>query len=112
MEKCEVLDVEYVKSDVVKLQGKRDVINPYLKKGYHLSDESNGNYRLEKSAEVNVTIKNDSGSCTSNIKNEVVDHYKRQKITEKLANDFKQDIKNGKVGIYKDDNGELVIKNN
>ena len=108
MEKCEVIHVNYEKSDTIEKQGKRKEIEKYLKQGYSEKVERNGYRVLVKPAKVNVDLKNTSGSYTFDMKDEIVDYYNKERISEKLVKNFEQDIGTGKISISVD-NGNPVI---
>ena len=91
MEKCEVIKVNYEKSDTIEEQGKRGKIEKHLKKDYYIKEERNGYWVLVKPVKVNVDLKNTSGSYTFNMRDEIVDYYKKEKISEKLAKKFEQE---------------------
>ena len=46
MEKAENISIQYVASDSIQMQGKKQDINPYLKTGYHIKEERNGYWVL------------------------------------------------------------------
>ncbi len=108
--KCENIFIEYEPSDTIEKQGKRGDIQKYLKKGYYIKEERNGYWVLVKSSKVIINISNSSGNWTFDIKQDILDFYEKKKISEKLVEKFKQDIKDDKVSIYMDEKGNYDIR--
>ncbi|EOE7347268.1 hypothetical protein ACKTMU_003587 [Clostridioides difficile] len=112
MERCEIYSVEYQPSSTIKKQGTRSDIDKYTKIGYRVTRNSYGNWILQKDAKVYVKIKNSSGIKTFDMRYDIVIFYSRERISEALVLNFKQDIRNGIVSIYMDENGYYEIKHN
>lgn len=112
MEKCSVIYVKYEPSDTIERQGKRSSIEKYLKKGYYIKEERNGYWLLVKPAQINVKVSNSSGTRTFNMKQDILDYYRRDKISEKLIKKFEEDIQEGKINIYMDAEGNYDIRKN
>lgn len=103
MEKVTNAYVKYVPSENIEKQGKREEVNPYLKKGYLIKEDRNGYWVLVKPAQVLVTLTNSNGSGTFNVKEDMLIHYDRQKISMPLIEKFKKDIADGKI-VFEMDN--------
>lgn len=112
MERCEIYSVEYQQSDTMRKQGTYSDIQIYTKRGYEIKDNSYGNWLLKKDAKVYVQIKNSSRIETFDMKYDIIGFYSRKRISEALVANFKQDIRNGIVSIYMDENGNYEIKHN
>lgn len=110
MEKCNIIYVKYEPSDTIEKQGPRSSIEKYLKKGYHIKEERNGYWLLVKSVQVNVTVSNSSGNRTVNLKQNILDFYTRDKISEKLIKKFEEDIHKDKIYICMDVEGNYDIR--
>jgi len=110
-ENCEVKGIEYERSDTIEKQGPRDAITKYLKKGYYVKETRNGYWVLVRPARVIITVKSSAGTQDMNMKQDILDYYEKQKISEKLVANFKQDIDNKKIVICLDANGDYLIKN-
>ena len=80
MEKVTKIVVEYEPSDTIEVQGKRDKIEKYLKKGYSVKEERNGYWVLIKKAKVWVTLTNSYCTKTFSIKADILDYYSKKKI--------------------------------
>jgi hypothetical protein len=110
MEKCSIIYVKYEPSDFIEIQGKRSSIEKYLKKGYYIKEERNGYWLLVKPAQVNVKVSNSLGTQTFNMKQDILDFYRRDKISEKLIDKFEEDIQKEKINIYMDAEGNYDIR--
>lgn len=102
MEKLNVSSTHYVESENRTVQGKRNEIDIYLKRGYHVKEERNGFWVLTKPAEVLVDITDAEENKTINMKQDVLDCYKKSRISKKVFNQFEKDIKDGKIRVKKD----------
>lgn len=92
-----LLNVSYERSETIKHQGNRESIKPYLRKGYKIRGDRNGSWILTKPAKVMVTIGNKSDKRTYDMKEPILSHYGKERISEKLVNDFVKDARNGKI---------------
>ncbi|MBW7474300.1 hypothetical protein K0T92_06055 [Paenibacillus oenotherae] len=110
MEKCSVIYVKYEPSDTIEKQGKRSSIEKYLKQGYYIKESRNGYWVLVKPVQVNIKISNSSGARTFNVKQDILDHYKKNRISEKLTEKFEEDMQKEKIGIYMDEEGDYEIR--
>ena len=111
MEKTTNIFVEYIASDSITMQGKRDKVEPYLKKGYYVKEERNGYWVLLKSAKVLVTLTNSYGTVTFDMKKDILDYYRRKRISMPLLETFQHDIKDGKIIIKMDENCQYYTIN-
>jgi hypothetical protein len=112
MEKGTVLSIIYEPSDTIEMQGKRSDIERYRKQGYRIKEERNGYWVLVKPAQVNITVSNSSGTRTFKMKQDILDFYRRDKISERLIEKFGEDIKKEKINIYMDAEGNYDIRKN
>ncbi|MBZ4667310.1 MAG: hypothetical protein JG775_462 [Defluviitaleaceae bacterium] len=86
-ENCVVQSVEYEHSDTIEMQGKRDAITKYLKKGYYIKEERNGYWVLVKPSRVMVTVESSEGTQSMNMKQDIIDYYgKKEYPKPKLKN--------------------------
>lgn len=105
MAETTVAAISYVSSDNVELQGKRDKIQKYLDKGYYVKEHRNGYWVLVKTAQLNVTLSNGDQVETFNMKQDVCDHYGKQRISDSLIEKFRKDVNSGKISITLDPRG-------
>lgn len=110
MEKCSVNYVKYEPSDTIEIQGKRSSIEKYLKQGYYIKESRNGYWVLVKPVQVNIKVKNSSGAKIFNVKQDILDLYKKDRISEKLTDKFEEDIQKEKIGVYMDADGDYEIR--
>lgn len=108
MKKAIVL-MQYQPSDSIERQGKRSDIERYIKQGYYVKENRNGYWVLVKSAKLYVTLSNSYGSNVFNMKEDVCSYYGKTRISNSLANRFEMDIKNEKIVIYMDSEGNYSI---
>ena len=97
MQKVECVFVNYFPSDKIETQGNRQEIQKYLDNGYYIKEDRNGYWVLVKTAKVQVTLTNSYGTKTFDVKGDILSYYGRERITEKLVNQFQNDINNGKI---------------
>lgn len=94
MEEDNELNIIYIESESIPIQGKKEEIyKKYVKenKEYHIKEQGNGNgnWLLTKPSDVLVNGK----SC----RDFVLEYYKRSKLTKKLVEKFKKDVKKGVI---------------
>ena len=87
------MQIIYVASDSRSVQGKFDEIRKRYGKEWNIKEQGggNGNWLLTKRSDVLVDGKS--------YRSFVLDHYGRSKLTEKLVNQFREDVINGKVTL-------------
>lgn len=85
------MQIIYVKSESMPVQGKRDEIYKNYGKEWNIREEGggNGNWLLTKKSDVLVDGKS--------YRSFVLKHYGKFKLTENLVNKFREDINNGKI---------------
>lgn len=86
-------NIRYIPSDSMPVQGKRnDIIKKYGKE-WNIKEQGkgNGNWMLTKKADVLVGGKS--------YRDFVLEHYGKNKLTEKLAEQFKSDVTAGKIKL-------------
>lgn len=105
MAETNVVAINSVSSDSVEIQGKRDKIQKYLDKGYYVKESRNGYWVLVKPAQLNVTLSDGDTTETFNMKQDVCDHYGRQRISDSLVEKFRKDVNAGKISITLDPRG-------
>lgn len=105
MEKVTNVVVEYEPSDTIEVQGKRDKIEKYLKRGYSVKEERNGYWVLIKKAKVWVTLTNSHCTETFNMKADILDYYGKQKISTNLVAKFQKDVNDGIITFAMDKEG-------
>ncbi len=66
MQKVEHVIVNYIESDKIETQGKRQEIQKYLDNGYYVKEDRNGYWVLVRTAKVQVTLTNSYGTKTFN----------------------------------------------
>ena len=85
------MNIRYVPGDSITVQGKSDEVYRKYGKEWHIQPQGggNGNWLLTRSSDVFV----DGISC----RRFVLEHYGRVKLTPKLVDKFREDLKNGKI---------------
>lgn len=102
-----VLNIEYVESDTIRKQGKHSDIEGYLKRGYIVTDERQGNWVLTRNANVIVTLKSDTCVSQFYMKNDILNYYNRERISAKLIDDFEKDVESGKITFEMSNDGMM-----
>ncbi len=102
--------VRYIPADIIKTQGDYRSVQSYQRRGYDILGNKNGNWILFRSCKVFVTLDCDGkGIYVFNMKRDIVEFYQRDRISEKLVNQFKKDFNEGKIKIYANGNYGAVI---
>ena len=102
--------VRYIPADIIKTQGDYRSVQSYQRRGYDILGNKNGNWILCRSCKVFVTLDCDgTGIYVFNMKRDIVEFYQRDRISEKLVNQFKKDFNEGKIKIYANGNYGAVI---
>ena len=95
----------------IELQGSRDKIRGYLRKGYRVKDERNGYWILFKPAQIVLTLMDNTSECRSyGVKQKVLEFYDKKRISEKTFNKFLNDSLNGKIKFCISEHGEVTIQ--
>lgn len=109
MEKCKNIDIWYTPSETLEVQGSYEKVQKICSRdGYTVKESRNGYWVLIKKSK--VFIATNKNSNPKNIKGEVLEYYKRSRISKSLVEKFAQDIKKEKVGIYIDEKSDYYIK--
>nr|WP_315085705.1 hypothetical protein [uncultured Lachnoanaerobaculum sp.] len=87
------MQIEYVESDSMSVQGKSNDVYRRYGKEWNIREQGrgNGNWLLTKKSDILV----DGISYRSF----VLEHYCKSRLTQKLADRFIEDLKNGKVKL-------------
>lgn len=111
MVQVKFVNVEYEPSRSIEVQGNRSKIETYLSQGFYVKEDRNGYWVLIKPAKVIVYVigQNDKYAQGFNFKQEILDYRRRQRISQKLIDEFCEDAKAGKIQFYLN-NGQLVIQ--
>lgn len=88
-----MMTINYVESESVTIQGKRNAIVKRYGKEWTIKPlgNGNGNWLLTKKSDVLVNGKS--------YRDFVLDHYGESKLTKKLADKFRKDVEDGKIKI-------------
>ena len=106
MIKATFVNATYEESISFPHQGNRASIAPYLKKGYRAVQDRNGFWVLTKPVSIEVYLKNSNNQTFSfNMKEDILKHYGKTRISRKLFDKFVLDSTSGKIQFYMDDNG-------
>lgn len=100
----------YESFEPIETQGTRQSIQKHLNKGYFIKQSRNGYWVLNKPAVVEITLQTTETTRTYNMKQEILDHYGKEKISQKLVTTFVKDVNSGKINIDLDSNGTYSIK--
>lgn len=87
------MQISYVASDSMAVQGKRDEIYRRYSKEWNISEQGsgNGNWLLTKKSDVLVDGKS--------YRSFVLAHYGKSKLTQKLVDKFTADVNSGKITL-------------
>jgi len=102
MEEVTMKTMLYIKSETVRLQGNEEK--------YGKLDNCNRNRVLSKPSQVLVTFTNGDFDKTINMKNKILEHYNRSQMTDKLADQFRKDVKDGQILFDIDQYGHIHLK--
>lgn len=85
------MNIIYVASQSMSVQGSRDEIYKKYGKTWSIREQGkgNGNWLVTRKADVLVDGKS--------YRNFVLDHYGKSRLTEKLVNRFRDDVESGKI---------------
>ena len=85
------MQIKYVESESMTVQGKRDEIYKRYGKEWNIREQGggNGNWLLTKKSDVLVEGKS--------YRSFVLDYYGKSRLTKNLVNKFIEDVENGKV---------------
>ncbi len=106
MEEVIMKTMLYIKSETVRLQGNEEK----TRNGYGEIDNCNRNRVLSKPSQVLVTFAIGDLDKTINMKNEILEHYNRSQMTDKLADQFRKDVKDGQILFEIDQYGHIHLK--
>ena len=109
MTKVEIQSVQYEKPDTIDIQGTSADIKYYLRNGYFSKEERNGYWVLNKSSLVLAEIIINNKPVLQNIKQEILNYYNRDRISQNLVQKFANDLEAGVVSLYSDSNGGFAI---
>ena len=100
MTKTIVKSINYEKSDSIEFQGTKLEANKICaEKGYNIQLCRNGYWVLVKPCKINVTLSSDNLIKKFDMRLEILEYYKRSKMTVKLCETFKEDVKNEKITL-------------
>lgn len=87
------MNIVYIPSESMTYQGTYDDVIKKFGKEWNIKPQGggNGNWLLTRKSDVLVGGKS--------YRNFVLDHYGKQKLTQKLVDKFRQDIEDGKVTL-------------
>ena len=104
MYKADNIAIDYQKSEKIQCQGDRNSIKHFIRQGYKVAKENNGFWVLSKPSKVMVTVDCGLyGKFTYNMKESILELYRRDRISEKLLETFKRDFVTGKIYLKADD---------
>lgn len=87
------MQIEYVESESMSRQGKREEIYRKYGKEWNIREQGrgNGNWLLTKKSDVLVNGKS--------YRSFVLEHYSKSILTKKLVDRFREDVNNGEVKL-------------
>lgn len=87
------MQITYIKSETMSVQGKKDDIYKRYGGEWNIREQGggNGNWLLTKRSDVLADGKS--------YRNFVLEHYGKSRLTEKLVDKFREDVKKGKVKL-------------
>jgi len=110
MEEITMKTMSYIKSETVRLQGNDEKTKQHTRNGYDKIDNCNRNRVFSKPSQVLVTFTNGDLDQTINMKNEILEHYNRSQMTDKLAVQFRKDVNDGQILFEIDQYGHIHLK--
>ena len=84
-------------------------IRPYFKQGYSKVREDNGNWILSKPASLEMTFRENGKFYTFDMKARAKKYFNKKRISDKVANDFIDGVKNGTIIVTINENGVYEI---
>lgn len=103
MNNYKFITASYEESDTIKKQGSKTSIQRYLKNGYTIVEERFGFWVLSKPVTITVWLEKPTGEIVSTeMKQNIVKHYGKLKISEKLFYQFVSDAKRGIINFNYD----------
>lgn len=100
MEKATFVRAYFIASHSITHQGNRDSIRKYTNDGYYVKEHRNGFWVLVKSSAAMVVLENSAGQLQFNMREDILEYYGKQKLTQKLFDKFNNDASNGKIKFY------------
>ena len=104
--------VKHKKSECVRTYGTTADVQKYLDLGYSVENERNGHWVLAKPSQINVTLSKGNTTETIDMREGVLEFYKRKRVTDNLFCKFNEELKSGKLQInLNPDNTYSFIQN-
>lgn len=110
MYKATLINAEYISSNRKLFQGTRSELQSELNKGWEVAGGSNGTYVLVKPAQAIFVFKTIYGIYRYNMREEILNYLKKQRLTEKSFEIFKRNLKAEKFLMYIDENGYYTLR--
>ena len=110
MKKLNFIDATYHNSDNIEVQGRRELIQKYLDKGYSIKKSNNDVYVLRQPTHVMVFLEDSNGkSYELDISSSVLRYYRAKGFSYPLFLNFLDDASRGKVNFYIK-NGTIILR--
>ena len=74
--------------------------------------QNNGFWVLTKAAQIKLNVLVEDQIHTFRVKHQVVEFYRKSRVSEKLFENFLKDAQNGKIKFYISEHGGLTITEN
>lgn len=87
------MEIIYIESESMSVQGKKEKIYKQYGKTWNIKEQGggNGNWLLTRKSDVLVDGKS--------YRSFVLNHYSKSKLTQKLVDKFREDVKNGDIKL-------------
>ena len=106
---AEFINGTYNDSEELRVQGSFRDIRPYFKQGYSKVREDNRNWILSKPASLEMTFRENGKFYTFDMKARAKKYFNKKRISDKVANDFIDGVKNGTIIVTINENGVYEI---
>ena len=103
MEQATFVQATFIESQSLTLQGNRNSIKKYLNNGYYIKENRNGFWVLVKPSAVLVLLKNSTGQQQFNMKESILSHYAKQRMTYNLFERFNKEASAGIIKFCMED---------
>ena len=104
------VDSYFERSESMRWQGSRASINSFLKDGYSVKMNKNGNWLLAKPAHAWFIFKTPTGQdFRVDLRQQIMTHYGKQRFYEATYKRFVKDLTNGVVRVELDTDNNCVI---
>lgn len=110
MSKAKLIGASYEPSERKLFQGTRSGLSSMLKKGWEVSNGSNGSYILTRPARAMFAFKTENGKYNFDMREDILDEFDKQRISPKSFEKFKAMLISGEHTMYIDEYGQYELR--